>query len=400
VGEPRRRDRRLLHGGLQRCDDGQHQRCEHDRANGHADGADHIFRAPLEAAGVEAAAARRRSGAFVESGFCAHLGPRSRMGSPGEIRLQHGAEEDDHREDERQRRAVAELQVRERIQIHPEDRRGRLVERLASGHQEELVECEQRPDDAEERDEQHCTRSERQHDPPHALPVAGPVRHRRLLDVLGDRLDGGDEEEHAEANHFPHDRYDHRPKCAIGVPAEPHDGLVDDAEVHQSLVDEAVMVAEQPVPEEARDAKPDHHRNEYHRARKFPQGRVGRDEERDQVAEDHQDRCDVDGVFEREAERYPELPIVPSLHEIGNADPFRRLDDRPIVKRHPDHLDERVRCEHGDEDHQRRQVQQSQHLPACRRVHLGLSFAPVRAVISLALSKDRGAIDRRGHPGI
>ncbi len=53
VREPRRRDRRLLHGGLQRCDDGQHQRCEHDRANGHADGADHIFCAPLEAAGPE-----------------------------------------------------------------------------------------------------------------------------------------------------------------------------------------------------------------------------------------------------------------------------------------------------------------------------------------------------------
>ena len=233
VGEIGRRDRRLLHGRLQRRDDGQHQRRQHDRANGHADGADQIFRAaPPRPRRRALRPARRRSGAFVERGFRAHLGPRSRMAPPGRS-LHDRADEDDHREDQRQRRAVAELQVRERIQIHPEDRRGRPVERLAGGHQEELVEGEQRPDDAEERDEQDRPAVSGNGDPPHALPVAGAVDHRRLVDLLRDRLDRGDEEEHAEADHLPHDRDDHRPERAIGVLAEPHDRLVDDAEVHQ-----------------------------------------------------------------------------------------------------------------------------------------------------------------------
>ena len=78
-----------------------------------------------------------------------------------------------------------------------------MVERLASGHQEELIEREQRTDDAEQRNQQYGTSGERQCDPSDALPVARTVGHRRLIDVLRDRLDGGDEKKHAKADYLP-----------------------------------------------------------------------------------------------------------------------------------------------------------------------------------------------------
>ena len=147
--------------------------------------------------------------------------------------------------------------------------------------------------------------------------------------------------------HLPDDRDDHRPERAVGVLTEPHDRLGDDAEIHQPLVDQAVMVAEQPVPKEARHAETDDHRHEDDAARDLTRAAcIGRDEERDEVAADHQDRREVERVFQREAERHPELPVIPRLDEIGDADPSRRLDDRPVVERHPDHLDERI----GGED--------------------------------------------------
>ena len=62
-------------------------------------------------------------------------------------------------------------------------------------------------------------------------------------------------------------------------------------------------------------------------------------------------------IFESEAERDPELLVVARPDEIGEADPSRRLDERPVVKRHPDHLDERIGGESEHEQKRRREVE-------------------------------------------
>ena len=186
-----------------------------------------------------------------------------------------------------------------------------------------------------------------------------------------DRLDRRDEEEHAEADHFPDDRDDHRPEGALGVLAEPDDRLVDDTEVQEPLVDQPIVVAEQPVPKQARHAEPDDHRHEDNAAGDPARAAYWCDEESDEIAADHQDRRQVERVFEGEAERHPELVVVPGLDVIGGSDPSRRLDDRPVVERHPDHLAERIGGEDRDEQECGREVQNAQHLAASGRIHSG-----------------------------
>ena len=83
-------------------------------------------------------------------------------------------DEDDHGKDQRQRRAVAELQVGERVEIDEEDRGRRLVLRLPGGHDVELVEGEQRADHRDQRHQQDRPQRQRQRDAPDALPVLAP----------------------------------------------------------------------------------------------------------------------------------------------------------------------------------------------------------------------------------
>ena len=41
--------------------------------------------------------------------------------------------------------------------------------------------------------------------------------------------------------------------------------------------------------------------------------------------------------------------VVPSLHEIGEPDQTLRLDQRPVVERHPDQLKKRIG---GEDEHE------------------------------------------------
>jgi len=117
-------------------------------------------------------------------------------------------------------------------------------EGLPGGHQEELVEGEQRSDDADQGDEQDRLVGQGHGDQPHALPIGRAVDHRRLVGLAGDRLDRRHEQQHAESQDFPDDRDDDRPQGAVGVLAEPDDRLGDDAEIDQQPVHQAEIVAE------------------------------------------------------------------------------------------------------------------------------------------------------------
>ncbi len=262
------------------------------------------------------------------------------------------------RENEGQRGAVAELQIRERVEVDPEDRRRGAIERLSRCHQEELVEGEQRSDHADERDEEDRLVGERERDLADPLPVARAIHHRGFGGLVRNRLDRGDVEKHSEAQHLPHDRDDHRPERAVGVFAEPDDRLGDDAEVDEQTVDQTEIVVEQPVPEQARHAETDHHRHENDGARELLERCIPRHEQRDQVPADHQDGRQVERVLQSETERSPELLVAVSLDVVRDADPPRWLDDRPIVERHPHHLSQRIGGEDEDEQDRRRQIEE------------------------------------------
>ena len=176
------------------------------------------------------------------------------------------------------------MQERERVLVDEEDGRRGLVERLAGGHDVELVERQERADHADQRDQQDRPAGQRHGHPSGPLPEGRPVDHRRLVDLARDGLDRGDEQDHAEPEDLPDDRRDDRPGRDIGVHAEELDRLVDEPEVSQRLVDEPERRVEQPDPQEARHAEADDDRHEDDRPRRPTQRRVGRDQQGEQVA--------------------------------------------------------------------------------------------------------------------
>ena len=208
------RARRRLHGGLERGEDGGEERQDHDGADRDADRRREVVPA------VAPPAERQLADEGVRARPVAHCARPAREGD-----LHHRQDEDEEREDERQRRAVAELQVGEGVEVDEEDRGGGHVARLAGGHDVELVEGEERADGADQGDEEDGAGGQRQGDVAGARPVAGAVDLGGVLHLVGDGVDRGDEEEHAEAEHLPDDRDDDRPERGVGVGAEPEHGL-------------------------------------------------------------------------------------------------------------------------------------------------------------------------------
>src|SRR5688500_2842497 len=75
-------------------------------------------------------------------------GAASSRAPPAQHHLRDREDEDEPGEHQREGGPVAELQEREGVEVDVEHRGSGLVQRLAGGHQEELVEGEQRADDA------------------------------------------------------------------------------------------------------------------------------------------------------------------------------------------------------------------------------------------------------------
>ena len=136
-------------------------------------------------------------------------------------------------------------------------------------------------------------------------------------------------------------------------------GLLYDPEIHEDAVDEAVVAGKQPEPEKARHSEADDHRHEDDAAREPLQERVLSREQGENVAADHENGREYDRVFEREAERHPEAFVAEGLVKVVEAYVFGRLEQRPVGKADPEHLDERVGREHRDEQDCRREIQPS-----------------------------------------
>ena len=314
-----------------------------------------------EVAGRAVRADRRLRGSVAGGGAAGNVdgnaGHAVPLG-PGQGDLRGRADEDDHREDDRQGRAVAQFEVDERVLVHPVDRGEGVGLRPAGGHDVELVEGDHRADDADERGQQDRARRQRQDDAAHALPVAGAVDHRGLGDFAVDRLDGGDEQDHAEADHLPGDRNDHRPQAEIGI-GEPGRRCGNDVQVDEKLVDRPDALIEQPVPEQARRTEADHPGQEDDAAGELLQPRVLPGQKGQQEAADHQDRRDEEGVFQREEERRPEGRVAERLRVVGQADESAAAEQRLVGHRCVDQLAERIDGERRHEQQRRYCVEQT-----------------------------------------
>ncbi len=261
-------------------------------------------------------------------------------------------------QDQRQRRAVALFEVDERVLVDPVDRRERRALRAAGGHDVELVEREHRADRADQRRQQQRAQHQRQGDQPHALPVAGAVDQRGLVDVDADRLDRGQQQDHAEADDLPGDGENDRPQRQVGVD-EPDDRVGDDVQVLQQPVEQADLLVEQPVPQQARTAEADHHRQE-HRGARQPRRAPGLGREQcQQQAEAHQDRRDVHGVFDGEPQRLPRRGIVERADVVAKADERTAAEQRGVGQRQPRQPAERIQHERSHEQQRGRQVEQA-----------------------------------------
>ena len=98
------------------------------------------------------------------------------------------------------------------------------------------------------------------------------------------------------------------------------DRLVDDAEVDQGPVDEAEVELNSQYQSRLDTPRPMTTGTKTTARVKRRSGVFVGDEQRDQIAADHQDRRDEQRVLQGEAERHPELRVVPGLHEVAGAD--------------------------------------------------------------------------------
>ena len=164
--------------------------------------------------------------------------------------------EDDQGQDEGERRAVAEVEVREGLPVHVGEQHLRLVERAAFRHQVDRDEDVEAADDEHHRHEGDDWPDRGQRDGAEARPA--PWRRRRLplrCSSTRNALQRGEEDHHRPADPLP-DAEDAEREHRRPARAEPVDVVPDQMEVVvEDPVDQAAVGDEQ-VPEEQRDDDP------------------------------------------------------------------------------------------------------------------------------------------------
>ena len=208
--------------------------------------------------------------------------------------------------DEGQRRAVAQLQVGERIQVDVEDGGRRHVERLPVRHDVELVESEQRTDDADQGHEQDGPHGQRQGDAADALPVAGAVESPRPS-PRRESPGSPPRKQHAEADHLPGDRMIIA-QAAVWCRRRARASACDHAEFDQQRL-MSPWSGGAATPEQARAPSPTTTGMKMTPRAKRLIGVLSA-VRTEQIAADHQDRRDLSRVVQGVEERDPELAVV------------------------------------------------------------------------------------------
>ena len=156
------------------------------------------------------------------------------------------------------RRAEADLVVTEHHLV--DARRQRLRRRVVrTGDRHDEVELLERVGRAQEDREPEQRRTHRQRDRPEHPEAPGAIDLRRLVDVLRDRVQSGEGDEHHERG--PHPDVDQQDRdqleIVVGEPLR-----LRQMQRREKLIQDAVVAVQDQVPEQRQDDRAEHHRNE------------------------------------------------------------------------------------------------------------------------------------------
>ena len=186
------------------------------------------------------------------------------------------------------------------------------------------------------------------------LEVVAAIDQGRVVQLLGDVLEPGQEDDRVVAEARP-DRQQHRDRQDEGRRGQPLDGFRDPAERQQHAVDEPVPL-EQPAPRQADGDAAADRGHEVERPVDVDAAQLAVDHDGQRDRQDDQDRRDQQ-VDDRMGQRQPERRVREQVLVVLEADPDGRPDDVVVGEAVVDDRDDRV--DHEDaQQHQRRGEEQ------------------------------------------
>ena len=114
--------------------------------------------------------------------------------------------QDEREEDDGFGAREAELKVLERVEVDAVDERARSVHRTAAGEQVDLGECLQDGDGVDDEQEEQRRRNHWDRDPREHPHPTGSVEARRLVDLFGNALKAGEQNDDVRAKREPNRR--------------------------------------------------------------------------------------------------------------------------------------------------------------------------------------------------
>ena len=235
------------------------------------------------------ARARRRPAARrpARDGRSAARRRRVTVRPPVEAQLQRGEDQQHQEQRERERAGVAHLVELECRLVDVVDHRGRPVDRPAAGHHEDLREHLERADDADDQEEQRGRAQHRQRDVARNRGQApAPSISRRLVQLLGDRLQPGEVDDHREPDAGPHGHQHHGRHRQVLV-GQPQQRLVDQLGLEQVEVEQPEVAVVEPLPDDRDDDERRDERQEVERPQQRPAAQRLVEQQRDASPNEH-----------------------------------------------------------------------------------------------------------------
>jgi hypothetical protein len=175
---------------------------------------------------------------------------------------------------------------------------------IAGPHPDE-VELREHPDAAQQdHDEEHRPDLGQRH-VSEAAPGGGAVHLRRLVQLGWDRLQARQHTDHHEGEIGPHAHRDQR--VHHGVRREPDERLADQPDREERMVDEAVLVVQEPLPEDDRYDGRHHVGEQDDPAHEAPAAELPVEEQRGGDAENELESDRAEGESEPQPDAPPEL---------------------------------------------------------------------------------------------
>ena len=259
---------------------------------------------------------------------------------------------DDH-EHQRDRGRAADVERVESGLEREDAHRGGNVAWAARGHQEDLVEIAHRRDGPERGCDQHVGCEERQRDVAQDLHRAGAVDLGGRDQVLVDRLQPGEQDQHEERRGLPDVSDDDRDQRQVD--AEP--GQPRQPERVEEIVEHAGFLLVEQLEEDTDDRRREDHRDHHQRAKQAAGEEIEIEQQREDGAEHELDRHCGERIAQRDGDRAPVFPAAQHVLIVLEAhiDPVAARDDeRPCGEARMERIEERPGID-GDQRDARRQ---------------------------------------------